>query len=75
MNSVSVTRQYRIRQAAFMIKACHDSGLLVKDWFQENDVSKDTYYVFATPLLEKGSCRQKMENVASTKWRKLQGSN
>ena len=50
MNLVSATRQYRIQQTASMIKACHDSGLLVKDWLQENDISKDTYYYWKRNL-------------------------
>ena len=50
MNSVVVANQVRLRQAASMVRACSESGMPVKEWLQENGVSKYAYYYWKRKL-------------------------
>ena len=52
MDSVTVSRDYRSMKGALMIKAYEESGMSLRDWPQQNNVSKDKYL-----LLEKKAKR------------------
>lgn len=43
MDSVAVSRDYRNMKGALMIKAYEESGMSLRDWLQQNNVSKDKY--------------------------------
>ena len=44
MDSVALSRDYRNMKGALMIKAYEESGMSLRDWLQQNNVSKDKYY-------------------------------
>jgi hypothetical protein len=50
MNSVVVSKQYRLSQGAAMVKACEESGLQIREWCSQNGVTKDKYYYWKRKL-------------------------
>lgn len=44
MNTKVVAHQYKLQQWTSLIQECRSSGMKVKDWCQQNQISKDTYY-------------------------------
>ena len=54
MNSVVVCSQIRMQEGAAMIRACSESGLSVRKWLEENNVSRSRYFYWKRKL--KDSC-------------------
>ncbi len=50
MDSVTVSRDYRRMKGALMIKAYEESGMSLREWLQQNNVSKDKYYYWRRKL-------------------------
>lgn len=44
MDSIAVTRDFRRMQGALMIKSYQESGLRLKEWLEQNKISKYKYY-------------------------------
>ena len=44
MDSIAVTRDFRRMQGALMIKSYQESGLGLKEWLEQNNISKYKYY-------------------------------
>ena len=44
MNTKLATTQIRITEWAAIIKDCKSSGMKVDDYWQQHDISRDTYY-------------------------------
>ncbi len=44
MDSVTVTKQNRLSAGAEMIRSYNASGLKLKDWLEENKITKDKFY-------------------------------
>ena len=53
MDSVAVSRDYRNIKGALMIKAYEESGMSLRDWLQQNNVSKDKYYYWRRKLRDR----------------------
>ena len=53
MDSVTVSRDYRSMKGALMIKAYEESGMSLRDWLQQNNVSKDKYYYWRRKLRDR----------------------
>ena len=53
MDSVAVSRDYRSMKGALMIKAYEESGMSLRDWLQQNNVSKDKYYYWRRKLRDR----------------------
>lgn len=53
MDSVAVSRDYRIMKGALMIKAYEESGMSLREWLQQNNVSKDKYYYWRRKLRDR----------------------
>lgn len=53
MDSVAVSRDYRNMKGALMIKAYEESGMSLRDWLQQNNVSKDKYYYWRRKLRDR----------------------
>lgn len=44
MDIVPVRNTYQITKWSALIKECRNSGLKVRDWLKENNITKDQYY-------------------------------
>lgn len=53
MDSVALSRDYRNMKGALMIKAYEESGMSLRDWLQQNNVSKDKYYYWRRKLRDR----------------------
>ncbi len=53
MDSVTVSRDYRRMKGALMIKAYEESGMSLREWLQQNNVSKDKYYYWRRKLRDR----------------------
>ena len=53
MDSVAASRDYRRMKGALMIKAYEESGMSLRDWLQQNNVSKDKYYYWRRKLRDR----------------------
>ena len=53
MDSVALIRDYRNMKGALMIKAYEESGMSLRDWLQQNNVSKDKYYYWRRKLRDR----------------------
>ncbi len=53
MDSVAVSRDYRNIKGALMIKAYEESGMSLRDWLRQNNVSKDKYYYWRRKLRDR----------------------
>ena len=53
MDSVTVSRDYRRMKGALMIKAYEESGMNLREWLQQNNVSKDKYYYWRRKLRDR----------------------
>ena len=51
MDSVALSRDYRSMKGALMIKAYEESGMSLREWLQQNNVSKDNVEQHAVGLL------------------------
>ena len=50
MDSVTVTKQNRLTAGAEMIRAYNASGLKLKDWLEESNITKDKFYYWRRKL-------------------------
>lgn len=50
MDSVIVTKHNRLSAGAEMIRAYNASGLKLKDWLEENNITKDKFYYWRRKL-------------------------
>ena len=53
MDSVTVSQDYRRMKGALMIKAYEESGMNLREWLQQNNVSKDKYYYWRRKLRDR----------------------
>ena len=52
MNTKLVEKEVKLSQWRALIQECMSSGLKVKDWCMQNNISKDTYYYWLKKLRE-----------------------
>lgn len=50
MDSVTVTKQNRLTAGEKMIRAYNANGLKLKDWLEENNITKDKFYYWIRKL-------------------------
>ncbi len=55
MSVSNATREYRLSQWFPIIKACHESGLSVKEWCKQNDIIDHQFYYWQRKLREVAS--------------------
>lgn len=44
MNEVKLSHDVKMQEWALLIKTCRESGLSVREWCKQNNVSEQTYY-------------------------------
>lgn len=52
MDTRLVTKNFRLKQWAEIIHQCHDSGMQVKDWCAQNQISRNSYFYWQRKLRE-----------------------
>ncbi|WP_408647600.1 IS66 family insertion sequence element accessory protein TnpA [Variimorphobacter saccharofermentans] len=52
MNTQLVAKEVKFAQWNALVQECMASGLKVKDWCQQNNISKDAYYYWLRKLRE-----------------------
>ena len=52
MNTQLVAKEVKLTQWNALVQECMSSGLKVKDWCQQNNVSKDAYYYWLRKVRE-----------------------
>lgn len=52
MNTQLVTKEVKLAQWSTLVQECMSSGLKVKDWCQQNNISKDAYYYWLRKVRE-----------------------
>ncbi len=52
MNTQLVAKKVKLTQWSTLVQECMSSGLKVKDWCLQNNVSKDTYYYWLRKIRE-----------------------
>lgn len=45
MNSLNAEKKYQLSKWTNIIKECKSSGLKVSKWLEQNNISKDQYYL------------------------------
>ena len=60
MDSVTVTKQIRLSAGAEMIRSYNASGLKLKDWLEENNITKDKFYYWRRKLRDTYTCLDEM---------------
>ena len=55
MSVSNVTREYRLSQWFPIVKACHESGLSVKEWCKQNNIIDHQFYYWQRKLREVAS--------------------
>lgn len=64
MGSRDIARNIKLKQWGDIIRECQDSGMKIKDWCSENNVSKDKYYYWRSQLRD--VCVESLPMVQNT---------
>lgn len=53
MNSVAISKQHRLTVGAEMIRSYNESGMKLRDWLEQNDITRDKFYYWRRKLRDK----------------------
>ena len=56
MDTKLVANQYKLQQWAAIIQECRTSGMMIKDWCEENNISRDKYYYWQQRKVREAAC-------------------
>ena len=52
MDTKLVANQYKLQHWAAVIQECRTSGMMIKDWCEENNITRDKYYYWQRKVRE-----------------------
>lgn len=53
MNSVTISKQHRLTVGAEMIRSYNESGMKLRDWLEQNNITRDKFYYWRRKLRDK----------------------
>ena len=53
MNSVAISKQHRLTVGAEMIRSYNESGMKLRDWLEQNNITRDKFYYWRRKLRDK----------------------
>ena len=53
MNSVTISKQHRLTAGAEMIRSYSESGMKLRDWLDQNNITRDKFYYWRRKLRDR----------------------
>ena len=53
MNSVTISKQHRLTAGAEMIRSYNESGMKLRDWLDQNNITRDKFYYWRRKLRDR----------------------